>query len=894
MSSHIDNTVTGFEAKWMALAVLLALLSLPISSTDNIPLTAALYILLFVSEFFISGFAFIYLIIGILLFQKAFSYVSLNIGLDIYIAEYVIAIYILKIILGYFTTKERPLSGKWLLFAPYLVLGFALALSGIFDYGIIAIRQSAIFYYSIISLICLWLVKAEEHIYRLLVLVFILSLAGQVIVLLDAYSILSIDKVSVGVVHTNIISIVSYFSLKKRFKILNTFKGHLILLIPFTHAVCFAKSTLYLAYLSILILYLIYRYILARKIKRNKKEVLKQLLYVTAIVVISVILGHIMSPPSHSSFFSELRAFVNPFPVSSTATNKSSDLNKGSPQKSIEGKQGSGAATHKSNNSNKQLQRKISDEEKVQGQQNNALWRIVVWEEAIKKGLKNPIFGMGFGPIFIASEGLQEHGFVHADAPDPHNSYIAIFMRMGAVGIIFFFLIIIPIFISGVGRYFKSNPNENNNLGPLVGVWIGLAVSAAVNVVLENSFGAVPFWTMIGLMAATAGMSRSKKPTSLFIGPLPPPVHGVSVLQKSLIESDLKEKYDLRVLDTADRSTKACNTIGKFTLGNVLSALWTSLRLCQKMICFRPKVIYLFISQNRWGFLRDSVLIRIGTLFGAKVVANLAGSLFRDFYNSCPKGRQKRIKRALNRISLVEVLGSKLRPIFEGLVPADRIVVTPNGVRIENYENIASERFVRKPGRSILFMSTLRNSKGLGDLINAFDICAAAFQDTRLIIAGNWGTQPDKEPVIDILEKCGFKDRIDFLGVVTGGEKLETLKTADVFCLPSWSEGQPVAILEAMAAGLPVITCDRGVITDMIIDGKGGFIVPPKQPQAIAEKLELLFRSPELMLEQGKFNLERVREHFSFEKYIEKVADDINRALGMSRLPVSVPRLNNH
>jgi len=363
----------------------------------------------------------------------------------------------------------------------------------------------------------------------------------------------------------------------------------------------------------------------------------------------------------------------------------------------------------------------------------------------------------------------------------------------------------------------------------------------------------------------------------LFVGPLPPPVHGVAVLQEILVTSDLKNRFNLAVLDIADRGRNAQKTIGKLTFGNVATALWSCWRLLWKLVIFRPDVVFLFISQNQWGFFRDAVMIRLAHTLGARIVANLNGAGFRDFYESCPLVRQRRMRRTLGKISVVQVLGCNLRPIFDGLIPEDRIEVTPNGISSSQYFEVAEARAKRQPGQTLLYLSALAVSKGLVDLIDAFELCAEEFPESRLLVAGSWFRKEDKEQVLERVEKAGLGERIEFLGVVTGREKLDTFERSDIFLLPTWysAEGQPVSILEAMASGLPVISCDRGAITEMVVDGKGGFIVMPRQPEEIAQRLRKLFSSPELVAAQGMFNVERVKRRFTLESFIDKVESDI-------------------
>lgn len=365
----------------------------------------------------------------------------------------------------------------------------------------------------------------------------------------------------------------------------------------------------------------------------------------------------------------------------------------------------------------------------------------------------------------------------------------------------------------------------------------------------------------------------------LFVGPVPPPVHGVAHIMKTLIESDLREQFDLRVLDIADRSARGMRTMGRLTVSNILGALWACWRMFWRTLWLRPRVVYIFLSQSRWALLRDSILIRIATLLGARVVAPLHGGHFRDLYESWPPRRRRRIRRVLNKIALIQVLSDKMRFIFSGLVPDERIEVAPNGIEAELYESAASERDKRKPGRNLLFLSNLHATKGYLDAVKAFILCADEYPDSKLDIAGTWLGDEREEVVLKLIEESGLGGRIALLGSVRGQAKLDLFARSDVFVLPTSFryEGQPVAILEAMAGGLPVISCDHGAITDMVIDGKGGFIVPSNNPEQIAARLRILFEDPDLARAQGEFNVTRIKEKFSLEGFIDKIGRDIRK-----------------
>jgi len=367
----------------------------------------------------------------------------------------------------------------------------------------------------------------------------------------------------------------------------------------------------------------------------------------------------------------------------------------------------------------------------------------------------------------------------------------------------------------------------------------------------------------------------------LFVGPLPPPVHGVAVVMDSLVNSSLTSWYQTKILDIADRWPGATKTIGRFSFSNALQAVWNTFRLFRLCFRFRPDVVYLFISQGRWGFLRDSLFIRIARLFKARIIANLGGAYFRKFYESQKPGRQKRIRRTLNRIDLIQVLGGRLKEIFKDLVPEEKVTVTPNGIDITHFAGVAQQRRKRPPGKNILYLSSMIVGKGVVDLVEAFAFVAQRHGDAVLHLVGPWTRKKDPEIIKSAIEKSIYKDRIRYHGTLMGDEKLEMFAKADVFVLPTYyrNEGQPVVLLEAMASGLPIITCERGAVTDMVVDKRGGYVVPPRSPREIANAIIKVFDSPELSSGFSEFNTARVEKMYSMEIFAGKNRDDIESVL---------------
>jgi glycosyltransferase involved in cell wall biosynthesis len=133
----------------------------------------------------------------------------------------------------------------------------------------------------------------------------------------------------------------------------------------------------------------------------------------------------------------------------------------------------------------------------------------------------------------------------------------------------------------------------------------------------------------------------------------------------------------------------------------------------------------------------------------------------------------------------------------------------------------------------ILFAGTVNQRKGCQDLIRAFAVVKNNHPNWKLVFAGNGEIKAAKE----LAESLQIESQVDFLGWVSGSEKEMAFRQSSIFCLPSYAEGLPMAILDAFSYGLPVITTPVGGIPDLLTDRQNALIFQPGDIQALSECL---------------------------------------------------------
>ena len=145
--------------------------------------------------------------------------------------------------------------------------------------------------------------------------------------------------------------------------------------------------------------------------------------------------------------------------------------------------------------------------------------------------------------------------------------------------------------------------------------------------------------------------------------------------------------------------------------------------------------------------------------------------------------------------------------------------------------------------------------------------------NVEFLFAGAWVNEDVKQEVEAMVQGHAGQS-IKFLGTVSGQSKVDVLLQADVFVLPTYypAEGQPWVILEAMAAGLPIISTDQGAITESVADGVNGFIVEKRNSHQVAAKIVKLCQDSRLRGLMGSESRRLYEQNFTEEKMVENMS----------------------
>jgi glycosyltransferase involved in cell wall biosynthesis len=172
-------------------------------------------------------------------------------------------------------------------------------------------------------------------------------------------------------------------------------------------------------------------------------------------------------------------------------------------------------------------------------------------------------------------------------------------------------------------------------------------------------------------------------------------------------------------------------------------------------------------------------------------------------------------------------------------------------------------------GNRILFVGRLQEEKGLSVLIHAFEQVCKRVSDAKLDIVG---CGPEEKKYQNMVRSCRLEKKVLFHGFSEEHQLPSYYKKANMVVLPSVCiENSPLVLLEAMAAGRPIIGTRIGGIPEMIMEGENGFLVRPGDPKGLTERLLYLLRHPERAEEMGRSGLERVKRHHSLDRHMDNL-----------------------
>lgn len=288
-------------------------------------------------------------------------------------------------------------------------------------------------------------------------------------------------------------------------------------------------------------------------------------------------------------------------------------------------------------------------------------------------------------------------------------------------------------------------------------------------------------------------------------------------------------------------------------------------------------VLYLHMSHNG-SFFRKCLVCEMAMLFNVKTVVHLHSSEFVKFYENSNSLVKKMIQRFFKKVNLTIVLGKKWEERVRNIQPNANIMILHNTVSVpeiswdKDYEQV-----------KLLFLGVLLQRKGVADLLKAIKELKNQQQldskKVKFIIAG---TGQEEDQLKEYAKQVDIQGYVDFCGWVSGDVKHKLLEESHVLILPSYNEGLPICILEAMSYENAIIASNVGDVSAAVKDGVNGYLIEAGDINCLAQKINSVLSNKNLLVSMQKESRRMAEIEFSDTKYMTEIANACKSLVGVN------------
>jgi glycosyltransferase involved in cell wall biosynthesis len=365
-------------------------------------------------------------------------------------------------------------------------------------------------------------------------------------------------------------------------------------------------------------------------------------------------------------------------------------------------------------------------------------------------------------------------------------------------------------------------------------------------------------------------LTMDSKPV-LFISPLPPPMGGIAVWTKKIIDGGFPDGTPVTLVNTRIIARRNIFQAARLSGAELFRTLSILSALLFQLIFKRPRLVHLSCSVSSAGIFRDALCALLAKVFLIPVVAHYHGNL-QDFSGRRFFGCSQKAMLALLRLANCNLVGNTPSQLHAEKHLKNRrpVLLLPNFIEDRIFARSRPPAINIRP--RAIFCGGITRAKGCAEILAValqfpavdFHLIGKMHNDMQTLYA----TPPQN---------------IILHGELSHAVLLEEMARSDFLIFPSYTEGFPLTVLEAMALGLPVIGTTVGAIPEMIAEKQGGFLVPPRDTFALAAAINKLLANSAQLSVMGEYNKDKSFTHYRYSAVITRLLEIYAQLPGISK-----------
>ncbi|NVO21363.1 MAG: glycosyltransferase family 4 protein [Bacteroidetes bacterium] len=336
----------------------------------------------------------------------------------------------------------------------------------------------------------------------------------------------------------------------------------------------------------------------------------------------------------------------------------------------------------------------------------------------------------------------------------------------------------------------------------------------------------------------------------IMVGPDPLNKGGIATLERNILASAKDPAYEYTMHVARPEGSK----LKKFFLVP-LYTLYFLIRILVK----KYDIVHIHISEN-WGFFRYVPFVYLGRMAGLGIIIHPNACEFDSFYERQGKSLKKLIRSTLNKSNCIITVSNEWAEVFRS-ISTTRVEV------VYNFVDLPEVCDYKNTSKILTTSGQLEKRKGYYDLVKVIPELIRFDPELSFKFCGNG----EIGVIYSELKKLSMDSHVELTGWLLNDDVKKILRQSLLFVLPTYNEGMPLAILEAMSFGLPVISTTAGGIPSLVKDGINGILVEPGDLEALKKAVIKLLSDADLRSEMSNNNYQKIKKDFSATSNMQKL-----------------------